>query len=49
MLRILLGMEEEEDKAFLSWPSFNFLVVRVFILPARCFKRTFYPQGDGWE
>jgi hypothetical protein len=31
MLSILLGMEEE-DKAFLSYPSFNFLVVRVFIL-----------------
>jgi hypothetical protein len=48
MLSILLGMEEEE-KAFLSYPSFIFLVVRVFILSARRFKRTFYPQGDGWE
>jgi hypothetical protein len=48
MLSILLVMEEE-DKIFLSYSSFNFLVVRVFILPARRFKRTFYPQGDGWE
>jgi hypothetical protein len=48
MLSILLGMDEE-DKAFLSQPSFNFIVVRVFILPARRFKRTFYPQDDSWE
>jgi hypothetical protein len=43
------GRMEEEDQAFLSQPSFDFLVVRVFILPARRFNRTFYPQGDGWE
>jgi hypothetical protein len=43
MLSILLVMEEE-DKAFLTWSSFNLLVVRVFILPARRFKRTFYPK-----
>jgi hypothetical protein len=48
MLSIFLGMEEEY-KAFLDYPSFNFPVARVFILPARQFKRTFYPQGDGWE
>jgi hypothetical protein len=48
MLSILQFMEEE-DTAFLSDPSINFLVVRVFILPARRFKRTFYHQGDGWE
>jgi hypothetical protein len=48
MLSIFLG-KEEEDQAFLSQPSFNFLVMRVFILPARRFNRTFYPQGDGWE
>jgi hypothetical protein len=48
MLSILLGMEEE-DKEFLSKPYFNFLVMRVFILTVRRFKRTFYPQGDGWE
>jgi hypothetical protein len=48
MLSILLGIEEE-DKAFLSYHPSIFLAVRVFILPARHFKCTFYPQGDGWE
>jgi hypothetical protein len=48
MLSILLVMEEEDKAFYLGHPSI-FLVVRVFILPARHFKRTFYPQGDGWE
>jgi hypothetical protein len=43
MLSISLGMEEEY-KAFLSYPFFNFLIMRVLILPAKHFKHTFYPK-----